>query len=150
MASFHAQIAVGEGDLASFSLAEFKSYLHADQSIFVMNFLRPIRRRKLLEFLNPFFFAPQSVRRTANMNWQDEIPKIDRSKSLDLERTPPKGRLIGIVTSETWNGCFTHYFAGRTNPCEKNECELCKKGVGKRWHGYLGVWQPKQRRHLLF
>jgi hypothetical protein len=84
------------------------------------------------------------------MYWENLPPKIDRAKSYDLERTPDKGKLVGVVTSSSWTGAFTHYFGGRTNACEGEHCEVCKKGVGKRWHGYVGVWNPKSRRHFLF
>jgi hypothetical protein len=104
----------------------------------------------LLSFLTQVFFHTRLVRRDCNMNWDDKIPKLDRAKSLDLVRTPSRSRLSGIVTSKTWTGTWTHYHAGRTNPCQKEECELCKAKVGRRWHGYIGIWQPKARRHVLF
>jgi hypothetical protein len=84
------------------------------------------------------------------MNWSDDIPTDDRHRTLSIIRTPPKGYICGIITSEHPVGCYTHYTTGRTLPCEGPTCPYCAKGTGNRWHGYLGLFLPTQAKHVIF
>jgi len=84
------------------------------------------------------------------MDWHDSIPPVEKGNSLDLWRTPPKGKAGGIVTSTSIVGCFTHYFGGRTIPCEGATCKACGEGIGNRWHGYVGVYCMRSRKHGIF
>lgn len=80
-----------------------------------------------------------------------ERPPIEPSnQSLRLIRTPSKGTLQLLVTSDNLLGCWTHFFAGHTCPCTAPDCEACLAGAASRWHGYLSAIEGKTREHLLF
>lgn len=82
--------------------------------------------------------------------WSDEIPADAKKHTLEIIRTPMRKPLQAIVTSEAWIGVFTHFANRRTSPCEGNTCQLCQQGIGNRWHGYVGAYNPKLRQHFLF
>jgi hypothetical protein len=84
------------------------------------------------------------------MEWSNEVPKLEKSHSLSIIRTPAKGAISGIVTSEQVIGTWTHYWGGRTVPCEGDNCEACSQAIGKRWHGYVGIYNPKAKKHVIF
>lgn len=76
-------------------------------------------------------------------SFNDAPKKTDRPKPMDLIRTPTKGILSGIVLAEAITGCETHYWGGRTVPCEHPDCPACDDASPTRWHGYLPIWSPK-------
>jgi hypothetical protein len=57
---------------------------------------------------------------------------------------------VAIVTCDNLVGCPTHFWGGRTVPCEQEECEPCLAGVGWRWHGYVGAYDVNLKLHFLF
>lgn len=78
-------------------------------------------------------------------------PPLDSTRyALRLIRTPARGKLKLIVTSDDLLGCWTHFFAGRTTPCTGATCEACRGGASSRWHGYVSVLEPGAREHLIF
>jgi hypothetical protein len=83
-------------------------------------------------------------------NWSNQVPARDKSHGFDLVRTPADGTFQAIVTSEDLIGCFTHYWGGRTVPCEGDPCPACEKLQSSRWHGYLSCFNPRTREHVLF
>jgi len=83
-------------------------------------------------------------------NFSNEPPSDVSSYGLPIIRTPGTGSLVAVVTSPSLIGCDTHYFGGRTVPCERPECEACNAGMPFRWHGYVSAWQAGKRNHCLF
>jgi len=47
-------------------------------------------------------------------------------------------------------GTATHYFHGRTTPCDDEKCDACDHGVPWRWHGYVSLYGPTTHSHGLF
>jgi hypothetical protein len=84
------------------------------------------------------------------LEFSDGPPLESTRYALRLLRTPARGRLHLISTSDNLVGCWTHYYAGRTTPCTGPDCEACGAGASSRWHGYLTAWDPETREHLLF
>lgn len=84
------------------------------------------------------------------MTWTSVIPLEKKGNSLKLRRTPAKGKLTGIVTSVDLLGHKTHYWHGRTMPCEEHGCEACEEGAGFRWHFYTGIFSQKFGGHFIF
>jgi hypothetical protein len=82
--------------------------------------------------------------------WSQQIPQDPRGRAFPLKRTPTSGSLIGAVTSECLIGCDTHFYGGRTMPCERPECEACDNGMPFRWHGYVSALESKTHLHFIF
>lgn len=76
-------------------------------------------------------------------------PKDAKGYGLSLLRTPANGRLIIAVTSDELVGCPTHWYGGRTIPCEAENCPACRDGIAWRWHGYLSGLVHTTRRLVL-
>ncbi len=83
-------------------------------------------------------------------NFTNDPPKDPRGHGLPLRRCPTMKALRAIVTSSDLVGCATHYYGGRTVPCETKECEACLNGVPWRWHSYLSAWDPANKIHFLY
>ncbi len=47
-------------------------------------------------------------------------------------------------------GCPTHFFHGRTLPCQQPDCPACDEGTAWRWHGYVTCLNVKTNEHQLF
>jgi hypothetical protein len=84
------------------------------------------------------------------INWSNEIPDSPAGRPLPLRRTPAAGSFNAIVTSPDLTGTDTHYWGGRTVPCERPNCPACREGIGYRWHAYFGCLQAHTRAHILF
>lgn len=82
--------------------------------------------------------------------FSSEPPPSDRPKNLKLVRTPIKGNLTAMVLSDEILGCNTHFWGGRTVPCEAPNCPACDDGSPTRWHGYLAIWLPNDNIKLLY
>ena len=82
--------------------------------------------------------------------WSHDIPKDPRGPAFPVIRTPPNKPITAIVTSEDLVGTFTHYFHGRTMPCESESCLACSEGIPFRWHAYVSAWQQGSGLHFLF
>lgn len=77
-------------------------------------------------------------------------PEDPRGNGLPLLRTPTGRPLVAIVTSVDLVGTPTHFWKGRTVPCEIDECEPCENGMPWRWHGYLAAYRQADALHFLF
>lgn len=77
-------------------------------------------------------------------------PEPDRPKNWKLIRTPAKTPLRALVLSDDIVGCNTHFWGGRTVPCEGPHCPACADGSPTRWHGYIAIWLPPDNIRLLF
>lgn len=84
------------------------------------------------------------------INWSPSIPLDPRGRAFPLKRTPTNGVLQACVTCENLIGCDTHFFGGRTMPCERPNCEACDKGMPFRWHGYVSAVQHKTHLGFIF
>lgn len=80
----------------------------------------------------------------------NEPPPDPRGYSLPLHRTPTGRPISAIVTSADLVGTPTHFWHGRTVPCDVDDCEPCNNGMPWRWHGYLSAFQTTQSLHFLF
>jgi len=78
-------------------------------------------------------------------------PPLESSRSaFRLLRTPAKGKLYLLITSDNLLGCFTHFYAGRTVPCTGDKCEACQAGASARWHGYVAAIEQKTNEPIVF
>ncbi len=69
---------------------------------------------------------------------------------MPLIRTHPTKPLVAVVTSDDLLGCHTHYWRGRTVPCEVQGCKPCEDGMPFRWHAWLTALTEPQRTHIIF
>lgn len=81
--------------------------------------------------------------------WSHTPPPANAAGGVRLIRTPAAGTLRGVILSDQLIGTRTHYNGIRTLPCPGLDCEQCTKGVLWRWHGYIGVWLPKERERIV-
>ena len=70
-------------------------------------------------------------------NFSHRPPDEPSGYGLPLIRTPANGRLILNLMSDKMIGCPTHWYGGRTIPCEGENCDACQDGYSWRWHGYV-------------
>ena len=82
--------------------------------------------------------------------FSNKLPSQTENRGYDLRRTPPDQPLRGIITCDDVIGCYTHWWGGRTVPCEDATCEACKANTPSRWHCYLSVLEAKTHDHFIF
>jgi hypothetical protein len=82
--------------------------------------------------------------------WSNELPSQTEQPGFNLRRTPPDGPIRAIVTCDDLNVCLTHFWGGRTMPCESPDCDACRAMSPKRAHVYLSAWDPQSREHFIF
>jgi len=82
--------------------------------------------------------------------FSSQPPADPRGQALELKRCPPGSVLAGIITCTDVVGCPTHFWGGRTVPCEEENCEACQAGIGWRWHGYISAFHTIAKEHFLF
>jgi len=76
-------------------------------------------------------------------------PLNPRGHSLPLIRIGPAKPSLMVATSEDLIGCNTHFYGGRTVPCEEPSCKPCSEGHPFRWHAYIGVFDPSTCRQAI-
>ena len=76
-------------------------------------------------------------------------PDDPRGHALTLMRVPANGSFSAIITSPDLIGCQTHWFGGRTVPCDSTQCKACEEGVPWRWHAYVSALLGGSRQHVL-
>jgi hypothetical protein len=76
-------------------------------------------------------------------------PPNDRGHALTIRRVAPGKPLICAITSEDLIGTKTHFFGGRTVPCETPDCKACTEGQPWRWHAYIGCFDPAPNEQFL-
>jgi hypothetical protein len=64
-------------------------------------------------------------------------PENPRGCGLPLQRVQPGKSLTCLSISSDLIGTKTHYWHGRTTPCEEPTCKPCAEGMPWRWHAYL-------------
>jgi len=82
--------------------------------------------------------------------FSNDLPAKTENRGYDLRRTPPDAPLKGLITSDDLIGCYTHWWGGRTVPCEDENCEACNANTPARWHCYLSVLESKSFDHFIF
>jgi len=93
--------------------------------------------------------------------WRTELPPEGKNRGYDLIRTATSGNTIGIITCQELLVCDTHYWHGRTMPCERQcnaegrtiddtHCPACVEKAPWRTHVYVSLFDAKKREHLIF
>lgn len=77
-------------------------------------------------------------------------PTDPRGYALPIMRTPTSRKFQAIITSDDLIGCNTHFWGGKTVPCEAPDCEACKNGMPFRWHAYCSAVLHPQGLHILY
>lgn len=84
-------------------------------------------------------------------NWSLFPAATDVKNSYDLRRTPAKGKVKAVFTSEHVMGCPVHFFAGRTVPCTQEDgCVPCEHGRSYRWMAYFACVDRSDGEHIIF
>jgi hypothetical protein len=94
-------------------------------------------------------------------NFSHQLPPPSAHQGYDIRRTPQSASLQAVVTSEQFLVCDTHYYQGRTTPCERmvNEhgktlddtpCPACQRKQPWRTHVYVAAYAPKAAEHYIF
>jgi len=75
---------------------------------------------------------------TGPIQWDNEGPG-QRDQFIPILSPRPHQKLTCLITSERWEGVYTHYFDGRTRPCTGDElhCDGCYRKLARRWKAYL-------------
>lgn len=82
--------------------------------------------------------------------WSNELPPVSDTPGFNLRRTPPDGPLRAVITCDDLNVCYTHFWGGRTMPCEQPDCDACRAMSPKRAHVYISAYQLETREHFIF
>jgi hypothetical protein len=83
-------------------------------------------------------------------NWSHTVPNAAIKHGYDLRRTPPDRPLRAVITCNELLGCYTHWWSGRTVPCESPHCPACEENTPARWHAYVSCFDPKTHEVFLF
>lgn len=81
--------------------------------------------------------------------YQNSPPRDDTGFALTIRRTPPGPPTIGIITCADLIGTNTHFYGGRTIPCETPTCKACSEGHPYRWHSYISALDPKTHQQYI-
>lgn len=76
------------------------------------------------------------------IRWDNSHDTQRRSNKWQLRRTPQGGKLKGLILTDQPLGVWTHYYGGRTVPCESEACPACIDGQNPRKHWYVAQWDP--------
>jgi len=82
--------------------------------------------------------------------WRNELPTVHKHMGFDLIRTPAAGAIQAICTCNDLLVCDTHYWAGRTMPCERPDCSACAQAIPYRTHVYISLYDPKKAEHFIY
>jgi len=78
------------------------------------------------------------------------LPAKTEHRGYDLRRTPADKPIKGLITSDDIIGCNTHWWGGRTVPCEDDDCEACRNNTPSRWHCYFSIYESGSKDHFIF
>lgn len=82
--------------------------------------------------------------------WTKDVPDDPRGPAFPILRTPAHKPLTAVITSEDLVGTYTHFFQGRTQPCEGVNCPAHEAGIPYRWHAYVSAWKRSTGLHFIF
>ncbi len=83
-------------------------------------------------------------------NYSNTPPVDGRGPAYAIRRTPAARALIAVITSDDLLGCATHFYGGRTVPCEAPDCAACLDQIPWRWHGYVAAIDVATYEHFIF
>jgi len=75
---------------------------------------------------------------------------IPPGTALPIWRPSARGQNGSIITSPDWIGLYTHWHGGRTVPCRRQRCKPCEEKLGRRWGGFIGLWNPRSGSQVLW
>lgn len=89
------------------------------------------------------------------------LPTQQAHQGFDLRRTPPNKPMTAICTAENILVCDTHYWRGRTLPCERetneegktidvSHCPACEAKQAYRTHVYVSCFDRNTHEHFIF
>jgi hypothetical protein len=89
------------------------------------------------------------------------LPPVSKHHGYDLRRTPSSSSLQAICTANQLLVCDTHYWRGRTLPCERitndqghtiddSACPACLAKQPFRSHVYVSAFDGKTHEHFIF
>lgn len=79
-----------------------------------------------------------------------DTPPDPKGTQFQLLRTPTRGQMQGVITCAELYSVPTHFWGGRTVPCDEENCDACNAGMGWRRHCYVSLYGIKSKRHVLF
>ncbi len=82
--------------------------------------------------------------------FSNSLPDKTERRGYDLRRTPADKPIKGLITCDKLIGCYTHWWGGRTMPCENEGCEACQSNTPSRWHCYLSLFESGTHDHIIF
>lgn len=93
--------------------------------------------------------------------FSNKLPALSKHQGFDLRRTPQSKTLHAICTCEELLVCDTHYWHGRTLPCERvtndegktvddSNCSACLSKQPWRTHAYVSAFDPRTHDHFIF
>lgn len=93
--------------------------------------------------------------------WSTKLPEVKKHMGFDLRRTPEAAPLQSIITCDELLVCDTHYWGGRTLPCERVQvmpdgsksagtCAACNESMPYRTHVYVSAFDCRTREHFIF
>lgn len=82
------------------------------------------------------------------LNRQDQPPRGGPEMWI-LRLKAKQSRTLAILSVSLW-GTWTHWNGQCSEPCfvEKKACSGCKRGLPKRWKGYLHCWDYHEKREV--
>lgn len=94
-------------------------------------------------------------------HWTNQLPPEGLHMGFELRRTPASAALLAVVTSDDFLVCDTHFFHGRTTPCDRtvndegktidaSPCPACHEQIPYRTHAYVSAFDCKRREHFIF
>jgi len=94
-------------------------------------------------------------------SFSNRLPDKAKHMGFDIVRTPTSGNLVACITSEDLLVVDTHYWNGRTIPCERKTldaageatagtCEACNAATPFRTHVYVAAFRDKTHDHFIF
>jgi hypothetical protein len=94
-------------------------------------------------------------------NWSNALPPPRRHAGYELRRTPLDKPLTAVITSPQMIVCDTHFWGGRTLPCERSIndqhdtiddvlCPACLAKQPWRTHAYVAAFDHHAHSHFLF
>jgi hypothetical protein len=93
--------------------------------------------------------------------WSNRLPDRKKHMGFDIKRCPQSSPLHAIITCDEFVVCDTHFWGGRTIPCERKSvkadgsveagnCAACNESVPYRTHVYVSALDPKTQDHFIF
>jgi hypothetical protein len=93
--------------------------------------------------------------------WRNDLPNEQKHMGFQLQRTPAAGALQAIITCDDLLVCDTHFWHGRTVPCERpvadhpsadcrGSCPACAEAIPFRTHVYVSAFDGRKHEHFIF